>query len=602
NQFAYYNYKIIRLIFQQSTLPAQFCAAGYKQTCFNYTDIYEQNYPFPPFEYLFSNVTKKHLTSSFYCNNTSSFYLCPTSHECISKYRLFDGFYDCIDRSDERNYLLISSLDKKYLRDRYRCETTPGLILPHFLGDKEKQCEDGSDEINSFMNWRFIVCTIKQFCTFLKQSLSERSKQLVLGFNHICDSRWDVQKGLDEINCTDWACGSDQIKYEREDVELWNGNCNKNVKKCDGIWDFIDGRDELNCTAEHSGYKIKSPPCRNITTKEIVDINSKWRLRGNVHVDCIGGQDERNTYACQDRLSLNTRFLCLNGTCIEQMYTCDGFKHCLEGEDEDFYLCANRSATLCPPAYRLARILHIDLRERRRLLRQVCSDQCLHGTCYPIINKESDYYCDCEIEWNGKNCDGSVLWNLSKNTLTNVSSTCANNSIYLPTFYDHNASKYTSFMCICPLNTWGATCNLKIPNQCSSSTFKCDNNGICLTFKDSSYKDRTTCQCPGNFYGDHCENPTRVVTIHKNEKFSNLSSTIFTAIVQLASVDFIRISFSIQQSILIVDDNPLITYELYSSNTIDELQAGFFKLYEEDNDGNYKSNIYLLHTREVSSS
>ncbi|CAF1254396.1 unnamed protein product, partial [Didymodactylos carnosus] len=800
SQFAYYNYEIAHLVLHQSTRPAQFCVAGYKQTnCSHYINIYEQNYPFPPFEYLFGNVIKKHLISSFYCNNTS-FYLCRTSHECISKYRLFDGFYDCIDRSDERNYSLISSLDKKYLRDRYQCETTPGLVLPHFLGDKEKQCEDGSDEMSSVVNWQIIFCDeVQQHCRLIRQSWAQRSNRLAIDFHGICNSHWDVRNGLDEINCTDWVCGtSSQIKYKRDDVELWNGNCVWPPKRCDGIWNFIDGRDELNCDAEHSAYKIKLPPCRNITTKEIIDINSKWRLRGDVHVDCIGGQDERNTYACQDGLSLNERFLCLNGTCIEQMYTCDGFKHCLEGEDEDLYLCTNRSASLCPPgtcecnpdhpflmecisntkrcdnivncrntmederfcyratpveddiiipetksasenkfawycdrgvlilrrnqlaclcppsyfgnrcqyhnhrltvavvldastvtdftrrakislfpivrllvlleyknrtidhfiitqlakatpthrfylnypwillehihfdqnsqfkikfllynididyvkllffweydveypflpAYRLAKILHVDLRERRRLLRQVCSGQCLHGTCYPILNKENDYYCDCEIEWNGKNCDEAVLWKLSNDTLTNVSSTCANSSIYLPTFYDYNASKYTSFMCICPVNTWGATCNLKIPNQCSTSIFKCDNNGICLRYKDNFYEDWTICQCPGNSYALNCKAPTSVVTIHKNEKFSNLPSTIFTAIVQVADIEVPLHSFVTYQSKLIIDDNSPITYELYDNENGITLQAGFFKLYEEDNDGNHKSNIYLLY-------
>ena len=102
--------------------------------CFEYVNIYEKNYPFLPFEYLFCQTTND---SADYCSNTTHFYRCRTSGECISKHRLFDGFSDCLDLSDENDAEALNSLEVSFLKDRYSCSfngSRSGVVMRHFLG------------------------------------------------------------------------------------------------------------------------------------------------------------------------------------------------------------------------------------------------------------------------------------------------------------------------------------------------------------------------------------------------------------------------------------------------------------------------------------
>lgn len=132
--------------------PGQFCLVGeyickgikviHNGTiCMDYDNIFEKNYPFSPYEFLFCQSTS---ASNTYCTNTSFFYHCQISGECISNHRLFDGYPDCIDLSDEKDLHAFhflsssSSLSSSFLKDRYYC-TINGLhsaaVLRHFLGN-----------------------------------------------------------------------------------------------------------------------------------------------------------------------------------------------------------------------------------------------------------------------------------------------------------------------------------------------------------------------------------------------------------------------------------------------------------------------------------
>ena len=125
--------------------PGMFCLTGKYNckgieviqngsTCFPYYDIYERSYPFPPFESLFCQSTND---SVDYCTNNTHFYRCRTSGECISKHRLFDGFSDCLDSSDETNVEILNSLEPVFTKDRYSCTSNgsrSGAVMRHFLG------------------------------------------------------------------------------------------------------------------------------------------------------------------------------------------------------------------------------------------------------------------------------------------------------------------------------------------------------------------------------------------------------------------------------------------------------------------------------------
>jgi hypothetical protein len=125
--------------------PGQFCLIGEYMCeggkvihngskCFTHEEIYGNNYSYPPYEYLFCRSVNRYTNP---CMNTSFFYRCRTTGECISKYRLFDGFRDCLDSSDETDFDALNSLQSLFMKDRYNC-TIDGrqstAVMRHFLG------------------------------------------------------------------------------------------------------------------------------------------------------------------------------------------------------------------------------------------------------------------------------------------------------------------------------------------------------------------------------------------------------------------------------------------------------------------------------------
>ncbi|CAF3836956.1 unnamed protein product [Rotaria sp. Silwood1] len=128
---------------------ALFCFVGTRQChgiqithngsiCIPYDDIYERDFPYPPFDYLFCKLTNTFLFSN-HCQNDSEYFIrCKPTGECISKHRLFDGFPDCLNFTDEKNYIEVNAeILLSSTRDRYRCGSvniTTGMVMRYFLG------------------------------------------------------------------------------------------------------------------------------------------------------------------------------------------------------------------------------------------------------------------------------------------------------------------------------------------------------------------------------------------------------------------------------------------------------------------------------------
>jgi hypothetical protein len=125
--------------------PGQFCLVGEYMCeggkviqngskCFTHEEIYGHNYSYPPYEYLFCRSVNHSIDD---CMNKTWFYRCRTTGECISKYRLFDGFRDCLDSSDEEDLNALNSLESFFMKDRYNCTIDgrkSGAVMRHFLG------------------------------------------------------------------------------------------------------------------------------------------------------------------------------------------------------------------------------------------------------------------------------------------------------------------------------------------------------------------------------------------------------------------------------------------------------------------------------------
>ncbi|CAF1262502.1 unnamed protein product [Didymodactylos carnosus] len=236
------------------------------------------------------------------------------------------------------------------------------------------------------------------------------------------------------------------------------------------------------------------------------------------------------------------------------------------------------------PAYRLAAVLHIDtIKQRQTRLKQVyASNQCKHGKYYPITNDIHGYYCDCEIGWNGKTCNYSIHHQLSSNTLKNIGDTCANGSIYFPTFYNVDKDIYTSFVCVCPANTFGLTCHLSKSAACDFGT--CKNGGTCLSYINDYYHDVNVCFCKSNYYGALCQyNETRLTL--------NIKTVWHDTIMILQFITWFTDLAFIGHQYFLADIKSNKSYKLYLPVTT-SFQAILLKVYDDNN------NIYLLSSRE----
>ena len=75
-----------------------------------------------------------------------------------------------------------------------------------------------------------------------------------------------------------------------------------------------------------------------------MNISLNRNLLGDGKIDCIGGQDERYTFTCQDGSQIQDRFRCTDGTCIPQHFVCKFRKYeCMQKSIGFFSRRWNRS-------------------------------------------------------------------------------------------------------------------------------------------------------------------------------------------------------------------------------------------------------------------
>ncbi|CAF1688919.1 unnamed protein product [Adineta ricciae] len=108
----------IRLVSYSFTIvPDLFCLGNQTNQCVTAQKLLKyQSIPF-------DNLFKIKLNSDPCQEYPNDFYQCPNLIECISKYRLLDGYADCLDRSDENIQIINQSIDEIFLQDRYQCKT-----------------------------------------------------------------------------------------------------------------------------------------------------------------------------------------------------------------------------------------------------------------------------------------------------------------------------------------------------------------------------------------------------------------------------------------------------------------------------------------------
>ena len=193
--------------------------------------------------------------------NNHSYYIvdvCKQSKECISAYRINDGYKSCADQMDEpeNNSFSLASCSK-FQHHRFRCsiEESKCLIIKN-IGDLSPDCKNNYDEwwMGTDMMLSQMKCNrkSKDDCQAIRQyiqmSWNVNNNEMFpaefgttrIPFRAFCDTFWNLgsKKDEDVEMCSTWWICLDQ------QWQCHTGQCIDATWVLDGEWDCADASDE----------------------------------------------------------------------------------------------------------------------------------------------------------------------------------------------------------------------------------------------------------------------------------------------------------------------------------------------------------------------
>ncbi|CAF3971379.1 unnamed protein product [Rotaria sp. Silwood1] len=329
--------------------------------------------------------------------------VCIRSKDCISAYRIQDGYSDCSNNEDEYQYRQFSNSCSNIRRHRFQCSDEQPSCLPvQKLGDGRHDCEDESDErlIEKGIALSELKCNSEsqKDCEFIRRYVDESGKlgtknssdrQLQLTktpFRALCDTFWNWNSAKDEdieLCQTWWRCAENQWQCH-------SGQCINLEWVLDEEWDCVDASDEqgllfymddltarnlafvnlgklvekfntlyksqpfwnlCNLTVEYPCFRANVLDPLNITqNRPCIDL---YRI-GDGYIDCAGAIDERNNrryyllsymlgycFECSSAAECIPYWPQCSGQCDDNRVQCYGYKQSINCSGKLDFMCLN---------------------------------------------------------------------------------------------------------------------------------------------------------------------------------------------------------------------------------------------------------------------
>lgn len=231
------------------------------------------------------------------------------NNRCIRRSWMCDGDSDCSDELDEKLCNNTNCADPKM----FSCQNSSRCIIKEWECDHENDCGEG-DTSDEHEGCEYPPCAIEHFQCRNKQCIAE---------SFVCDGEKDCRDGSDEVNC---AVGCAQGLEFRCPGSI---ACISVMRKCDGMPDCKDGSDEVNCDRDDPADCLAN---QFRCVAENTCIRRSFTCDGDR--DCMDGSDE-DLEECRLRKCAANETKCHNSAkCIPDHFFCNGHPDCPDGFDE----------------------------------------------------------------------------------------------------------------------------------------------------------------------------------------------------------------------------------------------------------------------------
>ena len=355
---------------------------------------------------------------------------CHDAGQCISQYRIHDGFSDCLFGEDENTHHNNNYCTGQVEKYRFQCYDDEHKCLPlSQLGTETSECSNGYDEMwygsgkplaNSIKCQKDNTVDCNRLKEYIRQSTLKNASsfdnmQQQTSINHIpfrsyCDSFWDLDKHIDEwpSSCQYWVCQKNQYQCR-------TGQCIELDWVCDGEWDCPDASDEeaIALTEHWSAHNARLDGFASLIQK------CRQRYRQTPFSNICNTSSEFGCYlsGVSNPLDLNTNRPCINLTQLG-----DGKIDCYNAYDErnsfesnsdtntmlGFHLrCGNHSepylfACFLDKKNNCTEVLCLNHRSEDQICSSMKDAVCLNGACvknarcngiFDCLYGEDEYWC-----------------------------------------------------------------------------------------------------------------------------------------------------------------------------------------------------------------